>query len=173
MLAERIAEDKFVGYFLDALRPEEEGQFANTVAQLTERATAWRADKASIQQTSIRQLKDSLAVALESATSPQQSDAKMLLLLNQQIEQAQKDAAEKEHLLEGVDEELDQMTDRCKEANGRLGWWIMFVRALTWIMWQRTTRNRMDLARELIAERERLKKKGVELEVSLEDMQAQ
>ena len=171
MLAERIAEDKFVGYFLDALSPEEEGQFENTVAQLTERATAWREDKVSIQQTSIQQLKDPLAVALESAASPQQSDAKMLLMLNQQIEQAQNDAAEKEQLLEGVDEELDQMTNRCKRANGRLGWWIMFVRALTWIMRQQTTRNRMDLARELIAERQRLKKKGVELEMSLEDMQ--
>ena len=94
-------------------------------------------------------------------------------MLNQQIEEAQKDAAEKEQILEGVDEELDQMTDRCKQTNGRLGWWMMFVGALTLITRRRTTRNWLKSASELIAEREKLKEKGVELEDSLQDMQTQ
>merc|ERR1711935_929656 len=45
--------------------------------------------------------------------------------------------------------------------------------ALTLITRRRTTRNWLESARELIAERENLKTKGVELEDSLQDMQTQ
>merc|ERR1711957_245926 len=44
---------------------------------------------------------------------------------------------------------------------------------LTSITRRRTTRNWLESARELIAEREKLKEKGVELEDSLQDMQTQ
>ena len=138
-----------------------------------ERGRAWRANKAAAQQATMQQLRDSGVEALAHASNSQQSDAKMLLMLNEQVEEAQNEAQEKERLLVEAEDALDAMTNRWTESKSRLGWWVLFVRGIVSLIWERTSKNRMALARSLLEERENLKKSGQVMAASLEEMQMQ